>query len=97
MVVASLKCLLTSGAKASNSSTERQTFSERIRPMTSNALTFDSMGAMYLNWGAGSTNTGVLRSGLAEEPESLVPNKSFRPKVHPSAELVLKLGGLVFS
>ena len=51
MVVASLKCLLTSGAKASNSLTERQTFLERTQLMTTDALTFDSMGAMYLNWG----------------------------------------------
>ena len=66
IVVTSLKYLLTSGAKARNSSTERQTCSERILLMTSNALTFDLMGAMYLNWGAGSTDAGVLRSGLAE-------------------------------
>jgi len=54
------------GARASNSLTERQTFSERTWLMTSDALTFDLMGAMYLSWGVVSDGTGVLRSGLAE-------------------------------
>jgi len=66
VVVASLKCLLTSGAKASNSSADRQTFLERTQLMTSDALTFDLMGAMYLNWIEGLASMGVLRSGLAK-------------------------------
>jgi len=57
---------LTLGAKASKSLTERQTFSERTQLMMSDALTFDLMGAMYLNWGVGSASAGVLGSGLAE-------------------------------
>jgi len=46
--------------------------------MTSDALTFDLMGAMYLNWGAGSTDAGVLGSGLLRGPEFLMLNKSSR-------------------
>jgi len=66
MVVAYLKCLLTSGAQARNSLTERQTCLERTHLMTFDTLTFDLMGVVYLNWGVGSTSMGVLGSGLAE-------------------------------
>src|SRR5882672_4990088 len=66
MVIFSLKYLLTSGTKASSSSTERQTFSDRTQLIMSDVLTFDLMGATYLNWGVGSAGVGVLGRGLTE-------------------------------
>jgi len=45
--------------------------------------------------GAGSTDAGVLGSGLTEGPEFLMLNKSSQLKVHPLAELVSKLEDLV--
>jgi len=53
------------------------------------------MGAVYLNWGAGSTDMGVLRSGLAEGALSFWCQISFFSAQGASlAELVLKSGGL---
>ena len=66
VVVASVKCLLTLGANASNFWTERQTFWKRTWLMTSDTLTFDLMGAVYLNLGVGLTSAVVLGSGVAK-------------------------------
>src|SRR5882724_11456306 len=62
----SLKCLLTSGARASNSLTERQTFADRTWPMMFDACTFDSTGAMFVDCGIaeGLDDTRVDGRGL---------------------------------
>src|SRR5882724_11377316 len=49
VVVASLKCFLTSSKRARSSSTKRNTFSDRTHLMTVMAFMVDSTGAEYLN------------------------------------------------
>src|SRR5882724_5950477 len=66
VVVFSLKCLLASGARASNSSTERQTLAGRTWPMTFDACTCDLTIAPFVECRieAGLDDMKVDRRGL---------------------------------
>ena len=82
-IVVSLKCLLTSGAKASISLTKSQTFSDRTQLMMADAFMFNLISVTNLNcgMGAGTSGTGVFGRGLAEGTSTLGAEYVFSAEV----------------